>query len=202
MKSRRTIIFLSILTCFMMVASTWDKDPASSIIYEIPTISDEIDTDGRLAEQSWSDACIIKEFYQTESSSPTSINARVLALIDGESLLLGFDVPAIVSKNEPGQCFLSDEHDLRRVPNITITLDPEHQHGVYYKFVIDHQGRRQDLRVDDESWTTPWTSGTVHEDGKFSAEVRIPVNKIFSQPLTGKFWGFNISFSETASKET
>ncbi len=202
MKSRRIIIPLTILTCFIMVASTWDKDPSSSVIYEIPSISDEIDIDGRLAEQSWSDACIIKEFYQTESGSPTTINARVLALFDGENLILGFDLPAMVSENEPKQCFLSDEYDLRRVPNITITLDPEHQHGVYYKFVIDPQGHRQDLRVDDESWTTPWTSGTVQEDGRFFAEVRIPVNKISSQQSAGKFWGFNVSFSATANKET
>ena len=39
-------------------------------------------------------------------------------------------------------------------------------HGVYYKFVIDPQGRRQELRVDDESWTTTWTSETVQEDGR------------------------------------
>ena len=193
---------LTILTCIIVTGWTWDKDIASSIIYEIPNISDEINTDGRLTEQSWSDACIIKEFYKTEGSSPTSINARVLAFYDGENLLLGFDLPAMVSENEPKTCFLSDELDLRRVPNLTITLDPEHQHGVYYKFVIDPQGRQQDLRVDDESWTMPWTSGTTQKDGRLFAEVSIPVNKLSEQTLAGGFWGFNISFSETAGNET
>jgi len=201
MKSRRTIITLAILTCFIMVGWKWDKDIASSIIYEIPTISGEINMDGRLTEQSWSDACIIKEFYQAESNSPSSINARVHALYDGESLVLGFDLPAMTSKSEPEPCFLSDELDLRRVPNVAITLDPAHQHGVYYKFVIDPHGRRQDLRVDDESWTMPWTSGTVQEDGRLTAEVRIPIQNIFEQPLAGSFWGFNISFSETIDKK-
>jgi len=202
MKNRHRIIALVVFTCYMIVSWTRATDLSSAIIYEIPTLSDEIDIDGRLTEQSWSEACIIEEFYRTESSSPKLINARVLALFDGESLVLGFDLPAIVSENEPKQCYLSDEFDLRRVPNVTITLDPEHQHGVYYKFVIDPRGRRQDLRVDDESWTTPWTSGTVQEDGRFSAEVRIPVEKISRQPLAGSFWGFNVSFSETTVKET
>ena len=201
MKSRRNIFALTMLTCIIMTGWMWDKDIASSIIYEIPTISDEINTDGRLTEQSWSDACIIQEFYQTESGSPTSVDARVLVFIDGENLVLGFDLPAMVSENEPKACFLSDELDLRRVANITITIDPEHQHGVYYKFVIDPQGRRQDLRVDDESWTMPWTSGTIQDEGRFVAEVRIPIHNIFKQSLAGTFWGFNISFSETSRNE-
>jgi len=202
MKSKRNIFALTILTCIIMSGWTWDKDIASSIIYEIPTISGEIDTDGKLTEQSWSDAFIIKEFYKTEGSSPTSINARVLAFYDGENLVLGFDLPAMVSENEPKTCFLSNELDLRRVANLTITIDPEHQHGVYYKFVIDPQGRRQDLRVDDESWTMPWKSGTTQKDGRLFAEVSIPVNKLSEQTLAGGFWGFNISFSETAGNET
>ncbi len=155
-----------------------------------------------LREKSWSEACIIEKFYKAESISPTSINARVLALFDGEDLVLGFDLPAIMNDKEPKQCYLSDEFDLRRIPNVTITIDPEHQHGVYYKFVFDPRGRRQDLRVDDESWTTTWTSETVQEDGRLSAEVRIPVEKLSRQPLAGKFWGFNVSFSETSTSET
>ena len=202
MKSKPTIIAFTIFACIIMVGWTWDKDAASSVIFEIPTISDKIETDGRLTEQGWSDACIIEKFYKAESRSPATINARVLALFDGESLVLGFDLPAIMSDKEPKQCYLSDEFDLRRIPNVTITLDPEHQHGVYYKFVIDTRGRRQDLRVDDESWTTPWTCGTVKEDGRFTAEVRIPVQKLSNQSLTDKFWGFNVSFSETSGKET
>lgn len=186
----------------MMGGRAGDKDIASSIIYEVPTLSDEIDIDGRLLEQSWSDACIIKDFYMTEGSRPASINATALAFYDGASLFLGFDLPAMVSDNEPKPCFLSDELDLRRVPNLTVTIDPGHQHGVYYKFVVDSRGQRQDLRVDDESWTIPWTCGTAQENGRFCTEIRIPVNKISGQSLAGKFWGFNISFTETAGKET
>lgn len=202
MKSRPTIIALTVLTCFILAGWIWDKDIASSIIFEIPTISDEINTDGKLFEQSWSDACIIKEFYLPESISPNSIIARVLALYDGENLVLGFDLPAMVSEQEAKQCYLSAEFDLRRIPNVTITLDTEHQHGVYYKFVIDPSGRRQDLRVDDESWSTSWTSGTVQSDGRFVAEVSIPVHNIFKQSIAGSFWGFNISFSETSGNDT
>jgi hypothetical protein len=202
MKNRRIIAALTLLTCLNMVSWTWDRDVASTIIHEIPSIPADIDMDGLLTEHSWSNACIIGKFYMAGNVNPASINARVLVLFDGENLVLGFDLPAMMSDQEPKPCYLSDEFDLRRIPNVTITLDPEHQHGVYYKFVIDPQGRRQDLRVDDESWTTAWRSETVQENGRFSSEVSIPVHKLFKQPTAGKFWGFNVSFSETRTGGT
>ena len=185
-----------------MVSWTLIKDPASAIIYEVPTISDEINTDGRLEEQSWSDACMIKEFYRTEQTKPSAINAEVLVVFDGENLIFGFDLPAFNNEHELKQCYLSDEYDLRRTPNVTITLDPEHLHGIYYKFIIDSEGHKQDLRVNDESWTSPWTAKTKQDGGRFSAEVRIPAHKIFNQHTEGEFWGFNISFSDINSKES
>lgn len=196
------MIALTIFTCIFLAGWSLEEDIPGSIIYEIPTIADEIVSDGMIAEPGWSDACIIEKFYKSESSKPTSVNAKILVFHDGENLVFGLDLPAMVSENEPKPCFLSDELDLRRVPNVTITLDTEHQHGVYYKFVIDPRGRRQDLRVDDESWTTSWTCKTQQQDGRLSAEVSIPIQKLFKAPLEGNFWGFNISFSETTNKET
>ncbi len=201
MKNRRTIIALSILTCFIMSGWTRIGYAASDIIYEVPSISDEIKLDGKMDEAGWSDACIIKEFYQADAAKPYRINAEVLMVFDGENLILGFDLPAMVNNNAPKQCYLSDEFDLRRIANVTITLDPEHQHGIYYKFVIDSEGRKQDLMVDDESWTTAWTANIQQEDNRFTAEVSIPVHMISSQEIAGAFWGCNISFSETPGKE-
>ncbi|KPL09988.1 MAG: hypothetical protein AMS26_22100 [Bacteroides sp. SM23_62] len=192
---------LSLFAMTMLTGWIRIEDPTSAIIYEIPTISDQIDTDGRLAEQCWSDACIIREFYHAENPGPCTVDARILAVFDGKGLVFGFDLPALVGENEPVRCYLSDEYELRRVPNVTITLDPDHRHGIYYKFIIDPEGRKQDLMVDDESWTIPWTAGTRQEDGRFSAEVRVPVEKIISQPPAGGFWGFNISFSEAPGRE-
>ena len=201
MKNRQTIIGLSILACIIMSDWTRIGDAASNIIYEVPSISDKINMDGKMEEPGWSDACIIKEFYHAEAAKPSRINAEVLMVFDGENLIFGFDLPAMVIDTEPKQCYLSDEFDLRRIANVTITLDPEHQHGIYYKFVIDSKGRKQDLMVDDESWTTAWTASIKQEADRFSAEVSIPVHKISSHELAGEFWGCNISFSETAGKE-
>lgn len=185
----------------MLVNWSWSEDTASTIIFEVPTLAEEFEMDGKLSEPVWSGAYVIKQFYLSEGEKPTKVNARVLLFLDGKSLVFGFDLPALETEQEAKQCFLSDEYDLRRVPNVTITLDPEHQHGTYYKFVIDPEGRRQDLRVDDESWITEWTASAVQEGSRLTAEVRIPVDKICSKPLEGLFWGFNVSFTRTDGGE-
>ncbi len=202
MRTGATILALCITAFNIIPGWTRNGDSSGTVIYEIPSISEEIVTDGKLAEQNWSDACIMKSFYQPENPEPSAADASILAVFDGKSLIFGFDLPVLASENEPEQCYLSDECDLRRVPNVTIALDPDHQHGIYYKFIIDQEGRRQDLMVDDESWTTAWTAGTRQEGGRFSAEISIPVEKISSQPSAGRIWGFNISFSVASGKET
>jgi len=201
MRSRISVLSLALLACCLMVNWSWPEDTASTIIYEVPQLDEAFEMDGRLTEPGWSRACVIEQFYLPEGESPAKLDARVLAFFDGKSLVLGFDLPAMQSDKEAKKCFLSDEYDLRRLPNVTITLDPEHQHGTYYKFLIDQDGRRQDLRVDDESWITEWTASTVQEESRLTAEVRIPADNISGEPLEGLFWGFNVSFTATAGGE-
>jgi hypothetical protein len=201
MKNRQTNSGLTILACMITVGWARIGDAASDIIYEVPYISDEIILDGKMEEPGWSDACIINEFFQAEADKPSRINADALMVFDGENLIFGFDLPAMVKDKEPTKCYLSDEFDLRRIANVTITLDPEHQHGMYYNFVIDSEGHKQDLMVDDESWITAWTASIKQEDDRFTAEVSIPVQKISGQGAAGKFWGCNISFSMIPGKE-
>jgi len=172
------LVALSMLKIFSM--SVWSQlwDYPDHVIYEIPPSSE---------------ACLIDQFYLIDQPQPTKMDAQVSVTFDEQNLILGFDMPAINSSHELKKCYLSDEYDLRWVPGITISLDPEHHHGVYYKFIFDQEGHRQDLRVDDESWVTEWTVAAKTEEGRFSAEVMIPVRNIAASVTEGTFWGFNVS---------
>ena len=162
-------------------SSVWSQvADVDQVIYDIPEPSD---------------ACHISEFFLTDQPEPFKIDAEVLVSFEENSLVFEFDLPAFNGSNELKECYLSDEFDLRRVPNVTISLDPDHGHGVYYNFIVDSEGRRQDLRVDDESWITEWTAVTKLEGGRFHAEVRIPVGKIAPSVTDGDFWGFNVSLN-------
>ena len=201
MKKIRHLIAIPVLLICSLSGWTQSKDPLNTIIYEVPDLSEKIHTDGLLDEQAWSEACRIEEFYSPGKAGPSRINAEILLLFDGENLVFGLDLPAFENGTEPQKCYLSDEPDLRPTPNVAISLDPGHQHGIYYRFLIDSEGRKQDLRVDDESWTTEWSVVTRQDGDRFTAEIQIPLYKLSDLDVEGEFWGFNISWSGIDSKE-
>jgi len=187
MKKYTFFVVLSMATLYS--TSVWSQlwNYPDHIVYEIPSASAE---------------CLIDQFFFKDQSQPSKVDAAVTVAYDGKELILGFDMPSTGRKGDLKKCYLSDEYDLRWVPNITISLDPEHRHGVYYKFIIDQEGNRQDLRVDDESWDTEWTVESKTDKGRFSAEVRIPVRTIAASVPEGAFWGFNVSLKGIFSQGT
>jgi len=201
MKKIWCFIAIPIITICSFSAWAQSTDPINTTIYEVPDLSEKIHTDGLLDEKAWSEACRIEEFYNPVKAGPSRINAEILLLFDGENLVFGLDLPAFENDSDPEKCYLSDEYDLRPTPNVAISLDPGHQHGIYYRFLIDSEGRKQDLRVDDESWTTEWSVVTRKDGDRFTAEIQIPLHKLSDLDVEGEFWGFNISLKGMISKE-
>ncbi|MFC1614272.1 hypothetical protein ACFL5K_03140 [Gemmatimonadota bacterium] len=171
-------------------------DPANKTVFEVPTVSSKIMIDGDLGDDGWKNAVLIKEFHRASDAGLSSIDAEVRVLFDGENLVFGFDLPAAKAADKLKRCFLSDEYNIiGSDPNFCISLDPSHEHGVFYQFAVDPAGRKQDLRVADESWSARWDAVVGESSGKWQAEVSIPVNSLLGAPQEGDIWGFNLALS-------
>ncbi|MBN2290308.1 MAG: hypothetical protein JXQ83_13320 [Candidatus Glassbacteria bacterium] len=168
-------------------------DPAAGIVLEVPRVDEMPLFDGDLDEPAWENAGVIKKLFRAEDTGVSPAAAAVGVLYDGAGLMFSLDLPGADAAENPGQCYLSGEHDLTGGPHVRICLDPPHRHGVYYQFIIDPAGRRQDMRVFDESWSADWTAAVVSEGGRLKAEVFIPVAGIFGAPEDGEVWGFNVA---------
>ncbi len=206
MKKYIFMLFLSLVTICSSVCFAQDgdpvlegfpwPDPANKIIMEVPTVPDKSHVDGNPDDNGWNNAGVITKFYRSVDAGLSTIDATVLVLFDGENLIFSFDMPGTESGDSPKKCFLSNEYDLiRSGPHVSICLDPSHNHGVYYQFVIDPAGNKQDLRVADESWFSEWSASVDKSGERFRAEVLIPVSEIFKTPEDGEIWGFNITIS-------
>lgn len=193
MKKGRYIFVSLIITIFCSTAWAQTMDQLNTIIYEVPELSDHINVDGKLDEQAWSDATSLNEFYASDLSGSSARDGKILLARDGKNLVIGVDLPAFENEEKPLKCYLSDELELRYSPHIAISLDPGHHHGVYYSYLIDSKGRKQDLRVDDESWVSAWRAESTKSMGRFTAEIEIPIEELSSLDLEGEFWGFNIA---------
>ena len=169
-------------------------DPANDIVLEVPTVSQKIQADGDLNDDGWINSGLVKKFYRAADALPSSIEAVVRVLYDGENLVFSLDLPGAMPSENLEKCFLTDEFDLARSgPYVSICLDPLHGHGVYYQFLTDPAGRRQDLRVFDESWNSSWSAAVNKSGGRWQAEVAIHLTEIFDAPKEGDIWGFNIA---------
>ena len=160
---------------------------------EVPKLSGKILIDGNLNEPGWNSAAIIQNFYNTQNAEPEKADVKAAVLYDESNLYFSFMIPKPANEPELKKCFLSDEWDLRVVPNVSIYLDPDHNHGVYYRFIIDSHGNKQDLRVDDESWKVDWLANVNETNNKLVMEIQIPVSELAGKIRAGGIWGFNVT---------
>ncbi|MEA1997132.1 MAG: hypothetical protein U9N45_05810, partial [Gemmatimonadota bacterium] len=179
-------------------------DPADEIILEVATV-ESMRIDGDLDDAGWKAAGHVKSFYRASDAGASEVEASIGVLYDGENLLFSLDLPGAEASDSLQECYLSNEYDLiRSGPHVRICLDPLHEHGVYYQFVIDPAGRKEDLRVFDESWSAMWSARVRQSGGRWQAEILIPVSEISAapdSPKEGEIWGFNVVLSGIAGEE-
>jgi len=171
-------------------------DPANETVLEVPAGGEAILVDGSPDEAGWKDCAAIEKFYRTADAGQASVDAAVGVIYDGGNLVFRIDLPPVEAEGSLRKCFLSDEFDLARSKaSVSIFLDPFHGHGVYYRFIVDPGGNKQDLRVADESWAADWQAAVDHSSGRWSAEIAIPVAQLFGPPAAGDIWGFNVALN-------
>ncbi len=192
--------FALLILLLLLSLNGWAQVPndPGTTIFEIPQLAETVVIDGSLDDAVWLKACEIRDFFQLEQSLTGQRDGRAFMFRDADNLYVGLDMPAFKSDRTPPVCYLSEEPDLRQFPHVSISLDPDHGHGVYYTFLLDSEGRRQDLRVDDESWHMDWRAVSRLEKGRFRAEVSIPLAR-FNTAGEGKIWGFNLTLNEIVS---
>lgn len=179
-----------------------EKNDIWKTVFDVPFVSENINVDGLIKEKIWTLATPINKFYNSVDARPAKTDANIGMLFNNENLIFSIKTPKIKYDGQLKKCFLSDEFDLRLVPNISIYLEPGHNHGVYYRFIIDFKGDKQDLCVDDESWGMEWSAAINESDGYFTAEIKIPVEKLHATVMEGDIWGFNVTLNGINGKES
>lgn len=198
MKLKLIAIFILSGLFFSSQAKEYKKlnNQACKIIFEVPTLG------GEAGEAAWDEATAINEFYNSENAKLIKADSDIKIIFDSKNLIFNIDIPKMETGRPSKKCYLSDELDLRINPNISIYLDPKHDHGVYYRLIVDANGNKQDLRVDDESWWAEWTAEVKSDDNRIKAKIKIPIEKISGNINDGDIWGFNITIDGISDKGT
>ncbi len=198
------LILLTLCSPVLMAAELYSEDVlAWNTVVEVPVILQNHLNDEFPDETIWASAGSIDKFYSIPDARQVESDARILVLFDGQNLFFNAEMQDANAGDALQKCYLSNEPDLRRTSNISIYLEPEHNHGKYYRFIVDSKGNRQDLCVDDESWQTNWFVRVEDKaDGNVKLLIKIPLEGLGKKITDGDVWGFNVVLNGVAGTQT
>lgn len=154
--------------------------------------------DGHLSDEAWSHAPVADHFRQRDpdEGQPASERTEIRVLYDDDALYVGARLydsdPAAVSRR------LSSRDGWPDADNITVFLDPRHDHRTGVQFTITAAGVQGDGVISndtftDDSWDAVWSSAVSHDAQGWSAELRIPFSQLRFNAAERQTWGINIS---------
>lgn len=163
----------------------------------IPKIGTPLVIDGKPDEESWKQAAVFKDFYQTYPGDNTlaSKPTEVYVMYDEKHLYVAFKcfderdkIRATVAKRDEVfgednvRMWLDTYDDQRRAYVLGFNAFGIQQDGIYT------EGQGPDFSVD----IVMESKGVIEEWG-WSVEVKIPFKSLRYSAGKGKFWGFNVA---------
>lgn len=154
--------------------------------------------DGRLAEEAWSRAPLADHFRQRDPNEgqPATERTEIRVLYDDHALYVGARMydgqPSAISTR------LSSRDAWPDADNLSILLDPRHDHRTGVYFIVTAAGVQGDGVISndtfqDGSWDAVWSSVVSHDAAGWSAELRIPFSQLRFNAGAPPIWGINVS---------
>jgi hypothetical protein len=154
--------------------------------------------DGRLSDESWSQANPVTRFTQRDPNEgqPATERTEIRVLYDDEAVYVGARMYDDDAKRIARR--LSNRDDDPDADSITIYFDPRHDHLTGVSFVVSAAGVQRDSVISndtnqDSSWDSVWESAVSVDDEGWSAELRIPFSQLRFTEAESQTWGFNAS---------
>jgi hypothetical protein len=155
------------------------------------------DLDGRLDDAVWSSAPVQSGFVQRDpdAGTPSSEKTEFMIVYDDEAIYIG----AMMYDSAPDSIStaLARRDDWRNRDDLSINIDPHHDHQTGHFFVVGPSGYMGDGTIfndgwDDDSWDGVWEARTAILDNGWSAEIKIPYHVLRFSPNESYTWGIQV----------
>ena len=154
--------------------------------------------DGRLSDEAWSHAPVADHFPQRDpdEGQPATERTEIRVLYDDDALYVGARLydsePAAISTR------LSGRDDWPDADNITVFLDPRHDHRTGVQFTVTAAGVQRDGVISndtftDDSWDAVWSSAVSHDARGMVGRAAHSVLAAALQCGERQTWGINVS---------
>jgi hypothetical protein len=163
--------------------------------------------DGRLGEEAWSHAPVADGFTQRDPNEgqPATERTEIRVVYDEDAVYIGarlFDsAPASIARR------LSARDEWPDADQLTVYLDPRHDHRTGAQFTVSAAGVQRDAVISNDtfennSWDAVWTSAVAVDGEGWSAEIRIPLSQLRFNAAGVQTWGINVSRYLRRANET
>ncbi len=183
--------------------------PEHPLIIQAVQTQQKINLDGRLVEEAWQKAPIIKEFFRMEPRQGGDYQhpSEVRLLFDDTNLYVG--VYAKDSMGKPGIRMqdLRRDFDQRENDLFGIQLDPQQLKQYCVSFQTTPHGSQRDIQNfndnnTDVDWNALWQVRTTRTDSGYYAEFAIPFKSIrYQLPPEGDSAVWGITFFRLARRD-
>ncbi len=163
----------------------------------VPKIALAMTIDGRPDEESWKNATLFKDFYQTYPGDNTAASkpTEVLMMYDEKNLYLAFKC---WDEKDKIRATIAKRDDVFGEDNVRVWLDTYNDQRRAYVLGFNPLGIQQDGiytegQGSDFSVDIVMESKGLIEDWGWSVEVKIPFKSLRYSAGKGKMWGFNVA---------
>lgn len=181
----------------------------SDVAGELRAVTREgrIRIDGRLGEEAWSRAPVIRDFVQGEPVEGAEPGAptEVMILFDDEAIYVGARLREPDPTRIARQLVRRDETG--QADYFEVSFDPNRDRRTGYLFQVSAAGVERDAYLyadnrEDESWDAVWESEVRIDGDGWTAELRIPWSQIrYAPSRQPQTWGINFVRWRTAAAE-
>jgi hypothetical protein len=162
---------------------------------------------GVLDEEVWETAYKMTGFRNTFLDDPIPGLQEITAWVthDDQYLYFAFSCEDSEMDKIRAETFRYDDPDILFDDRIEILLDVAHDHKNLIRLVVNSNGITYDTRLErpvqysvsyikgDDRWNTEWRAKTRKYKDRWTAEVAIALDRIYTGKITsGTTWGFNI----------
>lgn len=161
-------------------------------------LSAPIAIDGKLSEESWLTVPIHESFRQREpeEGKPATERTELKVAYDDDALYIGLRL----FDSEPARIMrrLSRRDEGADADEVTVFLDPYHDHISGVLFEVSAAGVQRDAKIfddynQDSTWDAVWLSAVSVDSEGWVAELKIPFSQIRFVSSPSQTWGINVS---------
>jgi hypothetical protein len=205
---------LIIIGCIVLAEQGYAQDmlnfdpPAVAPYFHAVGTTEIIFVDGRLTEDAWSNAPVVKDFFRTEPRQGGSYRYKTFVQVLYDKRNLYFGVFCKDSVGRKGIRVQDYSRDFNHFENdmFGIALDPQNLKRYCTAFQTTPLGTQRDLQVFDDTfkdtdWDALWRVQTHMTDSGYYAEFAIPFKSLRYErgELDSTSWG--ITFSRMARRD-